>query len=109
MDAKYVISGSDDTNVRLWKAQAAEAIGMQLPREKQATQYKNQLKERFGHLKEIRRIAKHKHLPKVVKTMGYTKSIMKASIKRKDDNVRKHSTPMPYKPARKKKIMTVLE
>jgi len=27
MDSKYIVSGSDDTNLRLWKANAAEKLG----------------------------------------------------------------------------------
>jgi WD repeat and SOF domain-containing protein 1 len=101
MDAKYVLSGSDDTNVRLWKARAAESAGVQLPREKQ----------RFGHLSEIRRIAKHKHVPKVILKTREKKRVMRASQVRKETNRRKHSAEgvVPHKAARKKKIVTVLE
>ncbi len=35
-DARYVLSGSDDTNLRLWKARASEKIGNVLPRERGA-------------------------------------------------------------------------
>jgi WD repeat and SOF domain-containing protein 1 len=111
MDAKYVLSGSDDTNVRLWKARAAESAGVQLPREKQAQQYHAKLKERFGHLSEIRRIAKHKHVPKVILKTREKKRVMRASQVRKETNRRKHSAEgvVPHKAARKKKIVTVLE
>ena len=44
-DNKYVISGSDDTNLRIWK--------------------------RFGASKEISRIARHRHVPKVKKIIFY--------------------------------------
>eukprot|EP01048_Picozoa_sp_COSAG05_P022525 COSAG05_NODE_4542_length_1470_cov_166.561504_1_plen_68_part_00 len=67
------------------------------------------MERRYGHLPEIRRIAKHKHVPKVVRTIGARKREMRASVKRKDDNVRKHSKPLPFKPARKKKIVTIVE
>jgi WD repeat and SOF domain-containing protein 1 len=57
-DAKYVISGSDDMNVRIWKADASAPLGRQLPRERAQSDYLGALKKRFGHLPEIRRIAK---------------------------------------------------
>eukprot|EP01052_Picozoa_sp_SAG31_P001887 SAG31_NODE_63_length_28659_cov_23.074685_22_plen_122_part_00 len=111
MDAKYVLSGSDDTNVRLWKANASETLGVLLPREKKSQQYHAKLKERYGHLEEIRRIEKHRHVPKVIKKTHEKKQTMKGSLKRREDNKRKHSIPgvVPYKAARKKKIITVIE
>ena len=33
-DATYVFSGSDDMNVRVWKAEASQQLGTLLPREK---------------------------------------------------------------------------
>ena len=36
MDNKYIISGSEDTNVRLWKAKAADSLKPLLPREKES-------------------------------------------------------------------------
>jgi WD40 repeat protein len=33
-DSSYVFSGSDDMNVRVWKAEASEQLGVTLPREK---------------------------------------------------------------------------
>jgi WD40 repeat protein len=33
-DGSYVFSGSDDMNVRVWKAEASEQLGVTLPREK---------------------------------------------------------------------------
>ena len=56
-DAKYVVSGSDDTNVRLWKANASEKLGRELPQERAANDYRNTLKKRFAHMPEIRRIS----------------------------------------------------
>lgn len=111
MDSKFVLSGSDDTNVRLWKSNASETLGVLLPREKKAQQYAAKLKERYGHLQEVRRIEKHRHVPKVIKKTNEKKRIISNSLTRREDNKRKHSTPgaVPYKPARKKKIVTVVE
>lgn len=36
MDNRMIVSGSEDTNLRLWKAQAAAPMKMLLPREKEA-------------------------------------------------------------------------
>ena len=36
MDSRFIWSGSEDTNIRLWKARASESLKMLLPREKEA-------------------------------------------------------------------------
>ena len=35
MDNIFIISGSEDTNVRIWKSNASEALKTLLPREKE--------------------------------------------------------------------------
>lgn len=41
---------------------------------------------------EIKRIRRHRHLPKVVKKAGEIKREELAAIKRREENERKHST-----------------
>ena len=72
-DAKYVLSGSDDFNIRLWKANASDSVKPLLPREARAHDYQQKLKERFKEAPEVKRIARHRHLPKaVLKVCGPT-------------------------------------
>lgn len=35
MDTKYIVSGSEDTNIRVWKSNASESLKPLLPREKE--------------------------------------------------------------------------
>ena len=65
-DAKYVLSGSDDANIRIWKANASEQLGKMAPRQRRKQNYTNELKSRYAHTKEVRRIAKHRHVPKLI-------------------------------------------
>ena len=46
-DATYVMSGSDETNIRLWKAEASEKLGKLRPREMAARRYAAQLRHRY--------------------------------------------------------------
>ena len=47
MDSRYIVTGSeDDTNVRIWKARAADPLKPLLPREKESLAYKNKLKKK---------------------------------------------------------------
>lgn len=103
-DAKFVLSGSDDFSIRLWKANASEGLKPLLPREAKQQQYQQKLKDRFKEAPEVKRIARHRHLPKAVLKASKLKGIIKESKKRKDDNVRKHSKAGTIKnvPERKK-------
>jgi WD repeat and SOF domain-containing protein 1 len=47
-DGSYVFSGSDDMNVRVWKSDASEQLGVTLPREKHKAAYNKALINRCG-------------------------------------------------------------
>ncbi|KAG5553520.1 hypothetical protein RHGRI_011408 [Rhododendron griersonianum] len=57
-DGSYVISGSDDTNLRLWKANASEQLGVLLPREPKNHEYREAVKNHYKHLPEVKRIVR---------------------------------------------------
>ena len=46
-DARFVLSGSDDGNVRVWKSNASEKLGIITARERAAIEYRDTLKERW--------------------------------------------------------------
>ena len=60
MDAKYIVSGSDDGNVRLWRSKAWERSNVKTTKEKNKLAYDEKLKERFKHMPEIKRISRHR-------------------------------------------------
>lgn len=66
MDNKYIYSGSDEMNIRLWKANASEKLGALRPRERAKLEYNDALKEKFAAHPQVKRIAKHRHVPKGV-------------------------------------------
>lgn len=90
-DSKYILSGSDDGNIRLWRANASQREGVKSTRQRQALEYNQALSERYAHMPEVRRIKRHRHIPKVVKKAGEIKSEELKAIKRKQENERKHS------------------
>ncbi|KAG5917707.1 hypothetical protein E4U42_007151 [Claviceps africana] len=90
-DARYILSGSDDGNIRLWRANASETGGIKSARQRQALEYNDALTRRYGHMPEIRRIIRHRHVPKVVKKAGEIKTQELKSIKRKEENERRHT------------------
>lgn len=58
-DSQYVLSGSEDTDIRIWKAKASKPLGYKVHREKEKLEYLDQLKQRYRHMPEIRRIIKY--------------------------------------------------
>ncbi|KAG0500231.1 hypothetical protein HPP92_000303 [Vanilla planifolia] len=106
-DGTYVISGSDDTNLRLWKAKASEQLGVLLPRERRNQEYLDAVKERYKHLPEVKRIVRHRHLPKPVYKAANLRRTMIEAERRKEERRRAHSAPgsLPAQPLRKRRII----
>ncbi|KAF9679222.1 hypothetical protein SADUNF_Sadunf07G0117500 [Salix dunnii] len=110
-DASYVISGSDDTNLRLWKAKASEQLGILLPREQRRHEYNEALKKRYKHLPEVKRIVRHRHLPKPIYKAGVLRRVMIEAERRKDHRRKAHSAPgsIVTEPMRKRRIIKEVE
>ena len=92
-DAAYVLSGSEETNIRVWKAQASQKLGCLARREKVSLEYAEKLRDKYKNHPQIRRIARHRHVPRLIHKLAKEKRIMLASRRRKRENVRKHSKP----------------
>lgn len=53
-----MLSGSDDGNVRIWKAKAAERLGIVTARERAAIEYRDSLKDRWKMDSEVGRVVR---------------------------------------------------
>lgn len=106
-DNKYALSGSDDGNVRVWRVDASSRSGVKSARQRQKLEYDQALIQRYSHMPEIRRIKRHRHLPKTIKKAGEIKGEELKAIKRKEENVRKHSKKgsMPRHSEREKMVL----
>lgn len=105
MDSKYIISGSDDGNVRLWRSVAWERSNVKTTKQKNKLEYDEKLKERFKFMPEIRRISRHRHVPQVIKKAQEIKNIELSSIKRKEINEKRSRKDKSFVPERKKQIV----
>ena len=108
-DSKYVLSGSDDANIRIWKANASEQLGRMAPRQRRKQNYTNELKNRYAHTKEIRRIAKHRHVPKLIMKQGKANVEEKQRILEKRKRIATHSKEGSVKKVRDRKQVVVKE
>lgn len=91
VDSTYVLTGSDDTNVRIWKASASEHLGVVSGREERKMQVDTKLKKRFAHMPELQKINRDKKLPKFIKKANNLRHIQTTSERRKQDNRKRHS------------------
>jgi WD repeat and SOF domain-containing protein 1 len=80
-------------------------------REQSALDYNEKLKKRFSEAPEIKRISKHRHLPKPVYKAKQLKHLMKTSARRKFQNKLSHSKPgsIKRKEEREKHIVEQME
>ena len=110
-DGCYVLSGSDDMNVRVWKSNASQQLGTLLPREKHKHAYQKALLKRYAHIPEVRKIEKHRHVPKPIYKAANLRKTMTEAAKRKEQRRAAHSAPgaVSFQPARKKKIIKEVE
>lgn len=90
-DSHYVLSGSEDMNIRLWKSVSWQPSGTVNTREERAILYREKLIEKYSNSNKIRRIATHRHLPKYIlnanqRRQEQTESRMKKKLNREANN-----------------------
>ena len=92
-DSEYVMCGSDEGNIRMWRTIAWAKQGQLNFRQRQSLQYSESLKRKFAHHPEVKRIRRHRHLPKTIYKERIKHKDMLDSARRKERNRRKHSKP----------------
>ncbi|KAF3426697.1 hypothetical protein E2986_09524 [Frieseomelitta varia] len=107
LDNKFVISGSDEMNIRLWKARASEKLGVLRPRERTALYYSEALKEKFAAHPQIKRISRHRQVPKYIYNAKAELRTIREKMNRKEANRRAHSKKgaVPFVSERKKHVV----
>ena len=86
------MSGSDDTNIRVWKSDKSTSYKLTNTREKAEINYRNKLINKFKYNSEVKRILKNKNLPKYIINNQNVRQIKKASNFRKLRNVELNSS-----------------
>lgn len=111
MDDAYVFSGSDDTNLRIWRSQANARSATQSRRQKTKREYEEALVDKFKYMPEIKRIKKHTHVPKAILKAAAIKDTVASTIAKRERNRRAHSASgkVPKVSAKKKKVWKLHE
>ncbi|TIC04907.1 WD40 repeat-like protein [Wallemia mellicola] len=109
LDSKYVLTGSDDGNLRIWKARASEKIGQMDARERDRINYRDSLRERWSGVGEVRQVERRRNLPKAIRNASKLKKTMVDSQKTKEENSRLHTQAGQTKPKSEKKKSVIKE
>ncbi|CAI5758487.1 unnamed protein product [Candida verbasci] len=104
MDSKYILTGSEDTNIRIWRSNASSRSAIKSSKQRSKLEYDEKLKEKFKYMPEIRRISKHRHVPKVVRQAQEIKRIEIDSLKRRQNNNKRYNKDLPNLSEREKHI-----
>lgn len=91
-DARFILSGSDDHGIRIWKANASEPLRHMSKEEKGKIQYNEKLIERYKNLPAIRSIYKYRHLPEKLYNQIKQQNIKRKAEERRQERVERYST-----------------
>jgi WD repeat and SOF domain-containing protein 1 len=111
LDARFVVSASDDGNVRLWKSKASEKLGIHSGKERAKREYGEKLINRWKTTGDVGRIHKQRKVPKAVKGAQKVKRTMIDAERVKEERRRKHTKAgnSKPKPARQSAILAQKE
>lgn len=108
-DSHFVLSGSDDGNIRLWKSHSSTPLSILTTRERSSIEYRQKLVSRWRHDSEIGRISRKRHLPKSVFGTGKLKRSMEDSARGKEERRRKHTREGDGKPKAERRKVVIAE
>jgi WD repeat and SOF domain-containing protein 1 len=110
-DNNFILSGSADCNLRIWKAYSNKPLKKLEAREATALDYNDSLKERYKHLPLVRKVLSRRPLPKSVKGVHSKRLSISKSRKRKETNAILHGEKPSGLPAsmRKQRVLAVVD
>ena len=108
-DDAYVLSGSDDTNVRLWRSTPNARATQGNARQERKRAYEEALVEKHKHLPAIKRIKNFQHLPRNIVKAAAVKETVYGNIEKRERRRQAHSKPgtVVKVSAKKKKVWKV--
>lgn len=85
-DNRYIVSGSRDSNIRLWRSSASNSDKILTPREEASRNYANALKDQYSSHPAVKKIVKFRHVPKLIHNEKKHLEIMRRADKKKAFN-----------------------
>jgi DDB1- and CUL4-associated factor 13 len=108
-DHQFIVSGSDDSNLRLWKAVANANLGQATTREESAQQYRQALIRRYQHVPAVRTIVKSRKIPKAIRNQTEQARIQKESAQKKQAQRVKYEKGAKFVPERDTTVVKEVE
>eukprot|EP01035_Chromulina_nebulosa_P020414 gene20414-26492_t len=108
-DSQFLLSGSDDTNIRIWKVEASKPLGVNAGRKERKERYLDTLKNKYKQMPEIKRISSDVKVPKYLRKAKKTEQIQLESEHRKFENRKRHSAKgeVTLEPERKRAVIKI--
>ena len=91
LDSRFVISGSDDGNLRIWKSRASAKLGAMSTKELGKMEYRDSLREKWKDVGDVVKIERQRYVPKSIHNATKLRREMESASRRKDENRRKHA------------------
>lgn len=108
LDTRFVLSGSDDANLRIWKARAADKLGVVDKKEQVSREYRDELRSKWGQVAEVSKIERQRYLPKPIHQATKLRREMLDAANSKEENRRRHAPkgvdPEHLKPKPQRKV-----
>lgn len=92
-DGRFLLSGSDDANIRVWKTRANEALRTLSPRESEAMNYRDTLINKYQNAPEVHDVLNSRRLPQRIRTSQRQIAIQAQAARRKEENARNAGKP----------------
>lgn len=91
LDSRFVLSGSDDGNLRIWKSRASAKLGVMSTKEMSKMEYRDSLREKWSHVGDVAKVERQRFVPKTIHNATKLRREMDSAARRKDENRRKHA------------------
>ncbi|GAA5889718.1 hypothetical protein JCM16303_007150 [Sporobolomyces ruberrimus] len=108
LDTRFVLSGSDDANLRIWKSRAGDKLGVVDKKEQVSREYRDELRNKWGQVAEVSKIERQRYLPKPIHQATKLRREMLDAASNKEENRRKHAPkgvdPESLKPKPQRKV-----
>ena len=108
-DATFVLTASEDFNLRVWKARASQRLGPISRREALAVDYRAKLVERHAHMPQVKRLVRRRNLPKMVKKLRDRRDEDRQRRREKLQRTMDHSRPGSVVPTAARGAVVVRE
>lgn len=110
IEGGYLLSGSEETNIRIWKSDPSRKIGPVNKREERVINYRKKLVDKFKFARRVRELKKT-HVPKYIVTEQRKRQIMSESRHRKMINIEANNNPdyVDQKKEKEKKLIKTVD